>query len=112
MAYGGYYSSFSDPYLKLTSQIKEEFKSIERSAFSALEGKLRWRDDLQRIVERTLPGSRLILVGSSTNLFGFQYSDCDLTVITKEAYVSVVDCLRKIEAALKPHRRRFDVEVS
>lgn len=112
MAFHDYYSSPSDPYSKLTSQIKEEFRSIERSTGSALEAKLRWRNELQRIIERALPESRLILVGSSTNLFGFRHSDCDFTVVTGQSYVLEVDCLRKIEAALKPHRRRFDVEVS
>ena len=105
-------SSLSDPYSKLTSQIKDEFKSIESAANSSLDAKLRWAEDLEeRIVKRVLPGGRLILVGSSTNMFGFKHSDCDLTVVTKERFVSEIECLRKIESALRPHRRRFDVEV-
>jgi hypothetical protein len=77
-----------------------------------LEAKLRWAEELERIVvKRVLPGSRLILVGSSTNMFGFKHSDCDLTVVTKDRFVSEMECLRKIESALKPHRSRFDVEV-
>ena len=104
-------SSLSDPYSKLTSQIKDEFKSIESAANSSLDAKLRWAEDLEeRIVKRVLPGSRLILVGSSTNMFGFKHSDCDLTVVTKERFASEIECLTKIESALKPHRRRFDVE--
>lgn len=105
------YSSSSDSSSILTSQIQNEFKSIQRSAGSAVEAKQKWRDELQGIVERALPGSILVLVGSSTNLFCFQNSDCDLTVITKQSYVSVIECLRKIEAALRPLRRRFDIEV-
>lgn len=105
-------SSSADPYLKLASQIRDEFKSIESTANPALEAKLRWAEELERIVvKRVLPGSRLILVGSSTNMFGFKHSDCDLTVVTKDRFVSEMECLRKIESALKPHRSRFDVEV-
>ena len=107
-------ASFSynlDPYLDLTNQIRDEFKSIESIANSALEAKLRWVEELERIVKRVLPGSRLILVGSSTNMFGFKHSDCDLTVVIKDRFVPEIECLRKIESALKPHRRRFDVEV-
>lgn len=104
-------SSSADPYLKLASQIRDEFKSIESTANPALEAKLRWAEELERIVvKRVLPGSRLILVGSSTNMFGFKHSDCDLTVVTKDRFVSEMECLRKIESALKPHRSRFDVE--
>ena len=106
-------SSLSDPYFKLTSQIEDEFKSIQSTAKSALEGKFKWVEELERIVKRALPESRLILVGSSTNMFGFKSSDCDLTVFTKGKDRSVLEleCLRKIESALK-HPRRFDVEVS
>lgn len=104
-------SSLSDPYFKLTSQINDEFKSVESTASSATEGKYKWVEELERIVKRALPESRLILVGSSTNMFGFKRSDCDLTVLTKDRLVSGMECLRKIESALK-HRRRFDVEVS
>ncbi len=104
-------SSLSDAYLTLTSEIKDEFKSIESAANSALAAKLRWAEELERIVKRVLPGSRLILVGSSTNMFGFKHSDCDLTVVTKDRFVLEMESLRKIESALKPNRRRFDVEV-
>ena len=105
-------SSSSDQYSKLSSQIRDEFKSIASAANSSLDAKLRWAEELEeRIVKRVLSGSRLILVGSSTNMFGFKHSDCDLTVVTKERFVSETECLRKIESALKPHRRRFDVEV-
>ncbi|XP_028411518.1 poly(A) RNA polymerase GLD2-A-like [Dendronephthya gigantea] len=100
----------SNPYSELTTEIKEEFKSIELAANSTLEDKFRWCEELQQIVQRALPGSRLILVGSSTNLFGFKHSDCDLTVITRESYVSEMGCLSKIEEALKPYRRRYKVE--
>lgn len=108
-------SSFlSDPYFKLTSQIDDEAKSIASTANLALEGKVRWVEELERIVKRSVPESKLILVGSSTNMFGFRHSDCDLTVLTTDSghrFVSGIECLRKIESALK-HRRRFDVEVS
>jgi DNA polymerase sigma len=106
-------SSSSDRYSKLSSQIRDEFKSIESTANSSLAAKLRWAKELEkRIVNRVLPESRLILVGSSTNLFGFRHSDCDLTVVTKDKLASAFECLRKIESALKSHRRQFDVEVS
>lgn len=113
MAYRYRFSSgySSNPYSELTTEIKEEFKSIELAANATLEDKFRWCDELQRIVQRALPGSRLILVGSSTNLFGFKHSDCDLTVITRESYVSEIGCLSKIEEALKTYRRRYKVEV-
>ena len=108
-------SSFlSDPYFKLTSQIDDEAKSIASSANLALDGKVKWVEELERIVKRAVPESKLILVGSSTNMFGFKHSDCDLTVLTTDSghrFVSGIECLRKVESALK-HRRRYDIEVS
>lgn len=89
----------------LSDEITKKFDGLRAECVNTLESKRRWVNELDACTKKAYPGSRLVLVGSSMNMFGLKNSDCDLTLMISGNYgFSATAALSKIEKILPKPR--------
>lgn len=88
----------------LSEEITQKFDDLQTQCIKSRDSKLRWVNELDTIVKKVYPGSFLVMVGSSMNMFGLKNSDCDLTLMISDSMFTSVSALCKIEKLLPKPR--------
>ena len=81
----------------LSEEITQKFESLQREKEENEALKRTWTEELQSIARKKYPEAKLVLTGSSANMFGFKNSDCDLTLISGGRFVySALENIQKL----------------
>ena len=84
----------------LSKEITQKFESLQKEKEENEALKRTWVEELQTIARGKYPEAKLVLTGSSANMFGFKNSDCDLTLIPGGRFVYPVSALQEIQKLL------------
>ena len=80
----------------LSEEITRKFESLQKEKEENEGLKRTWIEELQSIARKKYPEAKLVLTGSSANMFGFKNSDCDLTLISGGRFYSALENIQKL----------------
>lgn len=88
----------------LSEEISRKFRDkLQAECEKSRDSKRRWANELETIIEKVFPGNRLVIVGSSMNMFGLENCDCDMTLIISGS-IFAVNTLSKIDKLFQKPR--------